>query len=57
MEARRKLLVALHQSLNLHSQLAELQERVAQPRRVSPREEEPIAVLTSVSDSTVRRVS
>lgn len=57
MEARRKLLVALHQSLNIHSQLAELQERLAQPRGITPLKEESIAVLTPASGSTARRAS
>ncbi len=56
MEARRKLVVALHQSLNLHSQLAELLDRsAAQSRQGKIRGEDPIAVLTPMSDATVRR--
>ncbi len=57
MSARRKLVQALHQSLNLHSQLAELQERLAQQAREGGRikGEDPIAVLTPLSDATVRR--
>jgi len=56
MEARRKLVQALHQSLNLHSQLAEAQEqlaRQAEERRVGG--EHPIAVLTPISDAAMRR--
>jgi hypothetical protein len=56
MEARRKLLQALHQSLNLHSQLAETQDRLArqaQERHISG--EHPIAVLTPMSNATMRR--
>ncbi len=56
MEARRRLLVALHQSLNLHSQLAELQERVGQCRETPP-QNEALAVLTPVSGSNIRRMS
>ncbi len=56
MEARRKLLVALHQTLNLHSQLAELQDRSAQQRHENRiRGEDPIALLTPLSDATIRR--
>ena len=55
MSARRKLVQALHQSLNLHSQLADAQERLAQ-KATEPRvREEPIAVLAPVSDSSARR--
>jgi hypothetical protein len=56
MSARRQLVQALHQSLNLHSQLAELQERLAQRAPESSTQgEHPIAVLTPLSDTTVRR--
>ncbi len=56
MEARRKLVVALHQSVHLHSQLAELQERSVQERRESRISgEDPIALLTPLSDATIRR--
>ncbi len=56
MEARRKLVQALHQSLNLHSQLAEAQDRLARQGQESRiRGEVPIAVLTPISDGTVRR--
>jgi len=37
MDARRQLLVALHQSLDLHSEIAELQERLTQLRAGDPR--------------------
>ena len=37
MEARRQLLVALHQSLDLHGEIAELQEQIAQLRAAIPR--------------------
>jgi hypothetical protein len=56
MEARRKLLQALHQSLNLHSQLAETQDqlaREAQERHING--EHPIAVLTPLSNATMPR--
>lgn len=58
MEARRKLVQALHQSLNLHSQLAEMQDRLArqaQAQESTLRGEHPIAVLTPMSDPTMRR--
>lgn len=56
MEARRKLVQALHQSLNLHSQLAEAQERLGrQAQENALRGEHPIAVLTPMSDPTLRR--
>jgi len=56
MSARRKLVQALHQSLNLHSQLAEVQERLAlQARESGINGEDPIAVLTPLSEATVRR--
>ncbi len=56
MEARRKLVKALHQTLNLHSQLAEALDRLerrSQEGGVSG--EHPIAVLTPMSDVTMRR--
>ena len=56
MEARRKLVQALHQSLNLHSQLAEVQDRLARQEQASGVSgEHPIAVLTPLSDATIRR--
>jgi hypothetical protein len=55
MSARRKLVQALHQSLNLHSQLADAQERLAQKNREPRIHQEPIAVLAPVSDPAVRR--
>jgi hypothetical protein len=56
MEARRRLVQALHQSLNLHSQLAEAQDRLArQGQEGRIRGDLPIAVLTPISDATVRR--
>ena len=56
MEARRKLMQALHQSLNLHSQLVEAQERLeGRAQESGIRGEHPIAVLTPVSEATMRR--
>ena len=56
MSARRQLMQALHQSLNLHSQLAEAQERLAQRTKdAGMKGEDPIAVLTPLSDATLRR--
>ena len=57
MSARRKLLQGLHQSLNLHSQLADAQERLAQLQgeRSSIGGEHPLPVLTPLSNTTVRR--
>ena len=58
MDARRRLVQALHQSLNLHSQLAEAQDRLArQAQEVGIRGEHPIAVLTPVSEVVRRRTS
>jgi hypothetical protein len=36
MDARRQLLVAVHQSLDLHTEISELQEQLAQHRAGSP---------------------
>jgi hypothetical protein len=56
MDARRKLVQALHQSLNLHSQLAEAQDRLARQEQESGVSgEHPIAVLTPLSGAITRR--
>jgi hypothetical protein len=56
MEARRELVQALHQSLNLHSQLAEAQDRPKRQAQKSPiKGEHPIAVLTPMTDATMAR--
>jgi Lon protease-like protein len=56
MSARRKLVQALHQSLNLHSQLAEVQERLAQKTRdVAPVDEDAMDVRTTVPAASERR--
>lgn len=57
MEARRKVVQALHQTLNLHSQVAEVQDRSARRVQESGRVsgEHPLAVLTPISDAAMRR--
>ena len=55
MSARRKLVQALHQSLSLHSELAEALERLAQQTREPRTEEDAKSVPSPVSDPTLRR--
>jgi predicted nucleic acid-binding Zn-ribbon protein len=57
MAARRHLMEAVHQSLNLHSELAEVQEQLAQAREEGSKQESTARVLRPIPDPLPRRVS
>jgi multidrug resistance efflux pump len=57
MSARRQLMEAVHQNLNLHSELAEAQEKLAQAQENGSRQEPRAGLLRSIPDSASRRVS
>lgn len=57
MTARRQLVQVVHQSLDLHSQLAEVLEQLAQARQSGNTRGSTATTLRAVSDSPPRRVS
>jgi hypothetical protein len=57
MLARRQLVQAVHQCLNLHSELAEAQDQLARARADATKEAPTVRVLRPIPDSTPRQVS
>lgn len=57
MTARRQLTETVHQSLNLHSELAEAQEQLARLRENGGKQGSTARMLRPIPDSMPRRVS
>lgn len=57
MTARRQLMQAVHQSLNLQSELTDAQEQLVQAREHATRQEPTVRLLRPVPDSKPRQVS
>ena len=57
MSARRQLMDAVHQSLNLHSELAEAQEQLAEIRGNGDQQASTARILRALPDPLPRRAS